>query len=164
MNNKIKYIILAVLAILAVLFFYNKYRVAPGVDFNKISLVDLAGNPVKISDYKGKKTIVSFGASWCGNCLMELKSLMAVKEKELSDVDVVVISDEDLETVKAFKDRKNYPFIFLKMNESFASIGINSIPTNYILNKDHKIKYEKVGEIDWKDPSTLAHMKKLLNE
>ncbi len=162
MNNKLKYLIVAVLAVLAVIFFYNKYKVAPGMDFNKLSLVDLGGNVVKISDFKGKKTIVSFGASWCGNCLMELKSLMAIKDTELNDVEVIIISDEDLETVKAFKDRKNYPFTFLKMKESFASIGINSIPTNYILNAAHKIKYEKVGEIDWKDASTLEHLKKLM--
>lgn len=162
MNNKIKYIIIGVLGILVILFFYNKYRVAPGMNFDKLTLVDLAGNSKKVSDFKGNKTVVSFGASWCGNCLMELKTLMAIKESELKDVEVIIISDEALETVKAFKDRKNYPFTFLKMKESFASIGINSIPTNYILNKDHKIKYEKVGEIDWKDPSTIEHIKKLM--
>ncbi|MGZ3900891.1 MAG: TlpA family protein disulfide reductase, partial [Bacteroidia bacterium] len=58
--------------------------------------------------------------------------------------------------------KRNYPFTFLKMDESFASLGINAIPTNYILNKNLEIKYEKVGEIDWKDPSTVQYMKKLM--
>ncbi|MCW3076615.1 MAG: alkyl hydroperoxide reductase/Thiol specific antioxidant/Mal allergen [Bacteroidetes bacterium] len=162
MNTKLKYIITGILALLIILFFYNKYRIAPSVDFNKLNLIDLNGQPVRFQDFKGKKVIFSFGASWCGNCVMELRDLMSIKESELKDVDVVIISDEDLETVIAFKERKNYPFTFLKMNGSFNSIGVNAIPTNYIVNKNLEIKYEKVGEIDWKDPSTLQHMKRLL--
>ena len=162
MNNKLKYILVAVIAIVAAIYFYNKYRVAPGINLEKISLKDITGQPVKFSDFKGRKIILTFSASWCGNCLVELKALNAIKNKELSDVEVIVISDEPLETVQAFKERRGYPFTFLKMEGSFSSLGINAIPTNYILNKNLEVKYEKVGEIDWKDASTVQFMKKLM--
>lgn len=162
MNNKLKYLIIALLVVLAVIYFYNKYRVAPGLDFNKFTLTDINGQPVKIESFKGKKIILEFGASWCGNCLSEMKGLNAVKDSELNDVEVICISDEPLETIQAFRERKGYPFTFLKLAQSFPSVGINSIPTNYILDTQLKVKYEKVGEIDWKDPSTLEHLKKLM--
>ncbi|MGZ3919672.1 MAG: TlpA family protein disulfide reductase [Bacteroidia bacterium] len=162
MNNKLKYVLFAILAVIVVLYLYNKYRVAPGIDLNKLALKDINGQPVKFGAFKEKKVILTFSASWCGNCLVEMKALNAIKNSELSDVEVIVISDEPLETVQAFKEKRNYPFTFLKMDESFASLGINAIPTNYILNKNLEIKYEKVGEIDWKDPSTVQYMKKLM--
>ncbi len=162
MAGKLKYIIFTVLILLIALFFYNKYRVAPSVDFNKLTLFTAEGVPVKWADFKGKKMVVSFGASWCGNCMDELKLLNSIKEKELSDVEVIIISDEAIERVQAFKDHKKYPFTFLKMNQVFNSIGVEAIPTTYIINTDLEIKDETVGYIDWADVSTVAHLKKLM--
>jgi thiol-disulfide isomerase/thioredoxin len=162
MAGKLKYILIAVLGLLAALFFYNKYRVAPGVDFNKLALFDVEGKPVKWTDFEGKKMVVSFGASWCPNCLDELKLINSIKEKELTDVEIIVISDEELKTVQAFKGRKNYSFTFLKMNQTFNSIGVNAIPTIYILNTKLEVKDETVGYIDWHDLSTVEHLRKLM--
>lgn len=163
MSKIFKYLAIAILLAFAAWFFYNKYRVAPGLDFKKLNLTDLNGNPVKFKDFKGKKLIVSFGASWCGNCISELRDLNEIKD-ELTGIEVVIISDEDLETVKNFKERRSYPFTFLKMEQSFNSIGINSIPTNYIFNKNLELKYEKVGEINYKDFSTLEYIKKQMED
>jgi len=162
MNNKLKYAILILLAGLLGLFLYNKYRVAPTIDFKKLPLTDLSGTPVTFESFKGKKLIVSFGASWCPNCIDELNTLKEIKENSLSDVEVIVISDEDLERVKSFKERKEYPFTFLKMQQPFNSIGVNAIPTTYIVNINLEVKEEKVGYINWEDPSTLEHLKKLM--
>ncbi|MBI2721068.1 MAG: TlpA family protein disulfide reductase [Bacteroidetes bacterium] len=163
MSKIFKYLAIAILLVFAAWFFYNKYRVAPGLDFKKLNLTDLNGNPVKFEDFKGKKLIVSFGASWCGNCISELKDLTQIKD-ELAGIEVLIISDEPLETVVKFKERKSYPFTFLKMEQSFGSIGINSIPTNYIFNKNLELKYEKVGEINYKDFSTLEYIKKQMED
>jgi thiol-disulfide isomerase/thioredoxin len=162
MNNKLKYFIFGLLGLLLALYFYNKYRVAPAVDFSKVELFDLEGKPVQLADRKGKKLVVSFGASWCGNCIEELGMIGKIKDAQLQDVEVVVISDEDMDRVRAFQQRKNYPFTFLKMNGSFASIGVNAIPTTYIFNTKFEIKDETVGYIDWEDPSTVEHLKKLM--
>ncbi len=152
-----------IIVILIAFFFYNRYAVAPSIDFNRLSLVDLKGEPVKFSDLGGKKTIVCFSASWCPNCLTELRDINAVKASELSDVQVLVISDEPLEVINAFAERTAYPFTFLKLGQQFAQIGINAIPTSYLLNSSQHVKKETVGFIDWKDPSACEHMKTLMD-
>lgn len=162
MPKKYINIILIALVLLGAFYLYNKYRVAPTLDFNKLSLVDLQGNPFDFNSLKGQKTIVSLGASWCPNCINELNAIKKIKDIELSDVVVVVIDDEPLDKVNAFKERKNYPFLFVKLNGSFPDIGIHSIPVNYIFNKDLVLKKQQVGEIHWDDPSTLAHYKTLM--
>ena len=151
-----------IIAALLAFFIYQKYRIAPALNLNALKLLDLNEEAVSLESFRGKKIVVCFSASWCGNCREELNTLASIKEKELSDVEVIVISDESIEKVKQFKEKSAYPFTFLKMLSSFNQIGINSIPTSYIVNTTFEIKKETVGYLNWKDPSTLQHLKKLM--
>jgi peroxiredoxin len=162
MLKKWMYLLGLVIAVLIAFYAYRKYRIAPHIDLNALNLVSLEQQPVKMASFSGKKVIVCFSASWCGNCREELDVLASIKEKELSDVEIVVISDETLEKIRSFKEKHAYPFTFLKMDRSFNSIGINSIPTSYIINTRLNITKETVGYLNWQDPSTLQHLKKLM--
>jgi peroxiredoxin len=162
MNKKWIYALGLVITAVVIVYLYKHYRVAPAINFNQLSLVDLEGQPVKFESFKGKKTVVCFSASWCGNCLEELRDINSVKAEHLADIDILVISDEPMEKIISFKNRTAYPFTFLKMNQSFNDISIHSIPTSYVLNTKQEIMKETVGYLDWKDPSTLEHLKKLM--
>ena len=151
-----------VVAVLIAFYIYRKYRIAPSIDLNALNLVNIEQQPVKMTFFTGKKVVLCFSASWCGNCREELDVLASIKEKDLVDVEVVVISDETIEKIKMFKEKRAYPFTFLKMDRSFSTIGINSIPTSYIINTKLEITKETVGYLNWKDPSTLQHLKKLM--
>lgn len=159
-----KYIVIAVVAVLGFVgfYFYKKYNVPPTIDFTKLELYDLDTNKIDFNTFKGKKLIVSFGASWCPNCIDELNTLKKIKEKRLSGIEIICISDEDLETIVKWRKRKEYPFTFLKMNAPFNSAGVFSIPTTYILNTKLQVKDETVGYIDWENESTVEHLKKLM--
>jgi len=130
------------------------------MDFNKLTLSDMDGNPFQWKSLAGKKMVVSFGASWCINCREEMQLLNSIKDKELSDVTIVIIDDEPLDRVQSLA--ASYPFLFLKMEQSFPSIGVNAIPVNYIVNRKLEVTYEEVGAIEWEESSTLEHMKKLM--
>ena len=163
MNNK-KWMLPAVLiaTLFVAFYFYNKYHVAPTINLQTLDLTDLKGQSVNMESFKGKKIFLSFGASWCRNCIDEMKDVEAVKNSELQDVEIMLVGDQPLETVNAFKNRKNYPFTFLKMNQAFHEIGINAIPTSYIINTKLQVMKESVGYLDWKDPSTAQHLRKLM--
>ncbi|MES2678759.1 MAG: TlpA disulfide reductase family protein [Bacteroidota bacterium] len=163
MSRKWVYALGLIVVALIALFYYNKYAVAPAIDFNKVNLVDLHEQPVKFDSFKGKKTIVCFSASWCPNCLNELRELNAIKDSQLQGVEIVVISDEPLDKILDFSERTAYPFTFLKLEQAFSQVGINSIPTTYLVNSRLEIKKETVGYIDWSDPSTCEHLKKLMD-
>ncbi len=143
-------------------FIYNTYRVAPHIKFNTLNLVDLNNQPINLELYKGKKLLICFSASWCPNCIEELDELKSIKSTELADVDVIVISDESIDKINEFKLKRGLPFTFFKMNASFSSIGINSIPTSYIINKKFEVMQENIGYLNWRDPSTCQHLKKLM--
>ena len=106
--------------------------------------------------------MICFSASWCPNCIEELDELKSIKSTELADVEVIVISDESIDKINEFQLKRGLPFTFFKMNASFSSIGINSIPTSYIINKKFEVMQENIGYLNWRDPSTCQHLKKLM--
>lgn len=161
MSKKLINLFLLLIAALVGFYFYNKYRVAPDLKLNELNLVDGNGAGFNINSLKGKKVVISFYASWCGNCLEELEVINKIKDKELSDVEIICITDESLEKLNKFKSNSGYPFTFLKLDKRFPDIGIHSIPVTYIVNRDLQIVKEQVGYLHWDDPSTLNHIKGL---
>ena len=150
------------IAFLIGMYVYNKYHVAPKIDISKLEIVDANAQKFDIKSLKGKKVIISFYASWCPNCIDELKVLNKIKNDKLSDIMVLAITDESIEKLVSFRDKKQYPFTFMKLTKPFNDIGIVSIPTVYLVNTNNEIVYDKVGYINWEDESTLSHLKKLM--
>ena len=163
MTKKTTYIILVV-TILAVagMYFYNKYNVAPKIDVTALTVVDQNDTKFDIASLKGKKVILSFYASWCPPCREELKALAKIKNQKLAGYEILAITDESLEKLMEFKNRTQYPFTFLALTKIFSDIGINSIPTTYLLNAKGEIVYNNVGFIDWEDESTFQHLTSLM--
>ena len=146
----------------AAFYLFNKYRVAPTIEISKLNVADQDTNKFDITSLKGKKVIVSFYASWCPNCIEELQVLNSIKNSKLADIEVLAITDESIEKLVAFKTKTQYPFTFLTLTGTFPQIGINSIPVTYLLNTKGEIVYNNVGYIEWKDESTLNHLKSLM--
>ncbi|HXP50785.1 MAG TPA: TlpA disulfide reductase family protein [Bacteroidia bacterium] len=147
---------------LVLLFQYQKYRVAPKADLASLSCIDTSGKAVDLTQLKGRKTLLTFFATWCGDCLLEMKLLYEIKNTSLQDVDVIAISDEQMTKIRAFMQKKNYPFTFLKLQTAFANIHINTIPVTYLINTKGEVVYAKVGAINWKDPSVVSFTEETL--
>lgn len=164
MNTKKIYLILFfIVAVFGGIYFYNKYRIAPDIQLPSLHLKDSEGEPFDINSIKNRKTIICFYASWCGDCIQELNVIHSIKPEKLSDIDVVAITDEPPEKLISFKIKKGYPFTFLRSEQPFNDLKIFSIPVVYLMNSKGEIVYNHVGYIDWKDESTLNHLKALMN-
>jgi len=143
-------------------YFYQKYKIAPDLKIENLSVENLNNEVVNLSSFKGKKTVLCFAASWCGPCRSELKAISSVKESLYRDVEIVVISDEDLETILQFKAQIAYPFVWLRLTKPFNAVDIYSIPTSYFLNTKGEVVKKTVGYLDWKDSATAGHLNKLM--
>jgi peroxiredoxin len=153
-----------VLAGLLGLYLYKKYRIAPSIPLLEQQVIDAAGNKSDLSAYKGKALIISYYASWCGDCIKEMKELNSVKAEALPDVEVICITDEPAEKLISFQQSRGFPFAFYRIGRSFHELGIHTIPVTYLVDKKGEVVYNKVGVVKWKDDSFLAHAQKLLND
>lgn len=113
------------------------------------TLLDLEGNKVSLSDYKGKKIFLNFWATWCPPCKAEMPNIEKVYQ-DTKDSDLVILAveiGEPLETVKSFIDKNEYNFnVLLDIDQSVASsYNISSIPTSYFIDEEGYIIAKRVG-------------------
>lgn len=112
----------------------------------------LAGETISSRDFQGKKKIVvSFWASWCGPCRMELPELKAFYEKYHSadsPFEVMAVStDEDrYQAEKYVKEAKlPFPVVWDESGVIADKYGVESIPVLYVIDENGKVLYGQTG-------------------
>ena len=141
---------------------YYKYRVAPDIAFAGLVLYTPEGETKKLSDYKGKTIFLNFWATWCADCIREMPS-MANAQQQLDSTKIVfvLISDETPEKVAAYRDRKKFPFEFLLIRQPVADLGINAIPTTYLINAAGEVVSTKIGSEKWDTPEMVERLRNM---
>ena len=118
------------------------------------ALNDMDGNPVNLEDYKGKIVILDFWATWCGPCKASFPGMQAAIDKYVDQEDVAFLfidtwenGEDKAANAKKFITKNEYTFNVLMddKNEVVAKYGVNGIPTKFILDGDHRIRFKKVG-------------------
>jgi len=137
-----------------------------GSDFEslqlKTSFVDLNNNEVDLTQYKGKRIVLNYWATWCGPCIKEMPGLKKAEELlENHNYTFLLVSDETISKISEFKMNKNFDFNFLKSVESIETLGIYSLPTSYIFDEKGKKIETIVGTIAWDSEQIIDKLKKL---
>ena len=121
----------------------------PAPDF---TLKALDGATVSLADFRGKqRVVVSFWASWCGPCRMEVPSLRAFYQKAHkpgADFEMVAVSiDDDGDAARQFAASSRMPFpVLLDSGQKAATAyGVESIPQLYVIDKSGKVTYGHTG-------------------
>ncbi len=119
-------------------------RLAP--DF---TLVDLKGNEVTLSDFRGKTVFINFWATWCPSCRAEMPEIEAVYQ-EYKDKGVVVIGvdiQETEEEVLQFIQRVVYSWTFVLDTTGLVAVNykIEAIPTSFFIDREGIIQAVNIG-------------------
>jgi peroxiredoxin len=107
------------------------------------SLVALDGRTVSAADFRGKaRLVVSFWASWCGPCHVELPALARFYQrthKSAADYEIVTINiDDQREAAETAATQLKLPFGVLldPSGTVMRTYGVNAIPALVIIDKD----------------------------
>jgi len=108
-------------------------------------LDSLAGMQISSSEFRGKKLVLSFWASWCGPCRLELPDLQAFYEKYRANnrnFEIVAIStDEDLREAERYaRDAKlTFPVLWDRDGRAGEAYGVESIPMLFVIDENGKV-------------------------
>jgi peroxiredoxin len=123
------------------------------------ALKDIAGNEVKLADYKGKVVALNFWATWCGPCNLETPWLVELREQyhkqgfEIIGVSVDSLNEYDPAEVSAFikKHKVGYPVVMATKEMVDAFGPVTGLPTTLVIDRQGKIRHRHRGLISFDD-------------
>jgi peroxiredoxin len=120
----------------------------PAPDFH---LTSFDGHPVSLADYRGKKLLLVFWATWNNGShpeMLVLSQLYGRARTPENDFGVVAVAvDDDLAAVKQFAADSKLPFpVILDRNRELTNTyQIRTLPTALIIDGDGKVTYGGAG-------------------
>ena len=111
------------------------------------------GEEVSISEYRGKKVIINFWASWCPPCIREMPEFQAL-HNELNEEETILLA---INLTDGQRETKTLADNFLAENDldlnvlydtvgnAFYEFNVTSIPQTFFLDEDGSVQYSILG-------------------
>ena len=105
------------------------------------------GAPFSLDDQRGKVVVLSFWASWCGPCRLELPALSALAAQRPGVAVYAVNVDRERNDARGFlrKVRFELPIVWDNQAMAMGGYGILSMPTMVVLDTNGTVVWTKVG-------------------
>lgn len=126
---------------------------AKGETAPDFELTTLDGETARLSDYKGKKVILNFWASWCPPCRAEMPDMQKYYEDQADEENVEILAvnltteDRGMDKITAFIEE--FHLTFPVPMDSEGDIGklyqAVAIPTTYMIDTEGKVRNKIVG-------------------
>jgi peroxiredoxin len=133
-----------------------------------LTLENLEGQKINLSDYKGKVVFLNFWTTWSLPCRSQMLSMEQLYQ-QLKDKDFIVLAvdlRESQSIVKGFVQDKNlhFPILLDSKGSTGNTCNIWVIPTTFILNKDGKIIAKNIGAKNWATKESINLIEALIKE
>lgn len=120
------------------------------------TLTTMDGKEVTLSDYKGKKVILNFWASWCPPCKAEMPHMQKYYDKKAEEQNfeilAVNLTSEEKSNRLVEKFVQSYGITFPVPLDEKGNIALKyqviTIPSTFILNTDGQIEHSIIGPMN----------------
>lgn len=127
-------------------------RPADGEPAPDFTLLSPEGDPVSLSDFRGKTVVLNFWATWCPPCRAEMPELQAVWEERGEGTDLVVLAvdvGETADTVKGFIEEIGLTFrVAIDDAGSVAAhYGVRGLPATFFIDAKGVVRSHNLGPV-----------------
>ncbi len=141
----------------------------PETPVEDFELYPVGEKPVKLSSISAKVLILNFWATWCEACIVEMPSLVELRNKfQNQGLELLAISvDENPDAVlpKAAQEFKfSFPYYSDKTGELADRFDVSAIPHTVVLSSERKILWVEPGERNWMDDEVVQKIQGFLKE
>jgi cytochrome c biogenesis protein CcmG/thiol:disulfide interchange protein DsbE len=144
-------------------------RAEVGASAPDFALTDLNGTPIRLSDLRGKRSVLlSFWASWCPSCQEEMPTLAKLHEKfGPRGLEIVAVSiDADQADVAQFVLRHGVTSRALwdRNGQAARKYRVTAVPTHYFIDKRGVIRWREAAGRDWSRPESWKLIESFLGD
>lgn len=122
-----------------------------------LTLPTLAGDTVRLSDFKGRVVIVNFWATWCPPCVNETPRLVAWYNQHnaagLEVLGVDKLAQDSRSAVEAFVAKYKIPYAVPLDETGDVSRQWQALqlPRSYVIDREGVVRYIRLGEFTDRD-------------
>lgn len=137
---------------------------AVGAKAPDFTLNSLEGEAVSLSDFKGKKILVNFWATWCPPCKKEMPAIQQFTEEAGEDMVALAVNIDPENDAIAFANEHKLTFPILLDHQNVDKpisdqYQVLAIPTTFFIDSNGNIQHKFIGEMKLKDIE--EHMNRL---
>ena len=115
------------------------------------SLPSLEGRTVSLADFRGRNVVVTYWASWCGPCRLELpmlRTLYQCNHKDGVDFEILAISLDDTREAAAMgatELKMPFPVLLDPGSKIAERYKVDAIPALFVIDKQGIVKVARTG-------------------
>jgi thiol-disulfide isomerase/thioredoxin len=131
-----------------------------------LTTLDLQGQAVKLSDFKGRAVLLNFWASWCEPCRTEMPMLQDLPPLLGEDRLAVIALNfkEPPQRAQRFVAQTNLtlPVWLDPLGEHARAWGVRVFPTTVLIDRQGRARQRVRGEVDWSGNEALGWVERLI--
>ena len=115
-----------------------------GVKAPDFELKNLAGETIKLSDYRGKKIMLNFWATWCPPCKEEMPDMEKFYQQADEDVVILAVNIDPQYNVEEFTTKMGttFPILLDEKDDVNTMYQVLTIPTTYFIDAEGIVRHK----------------------